>query len=525
MAEANGTAVPSAEIKPDASHLGWSIHTQPMLPPEIEHPQEPEGNRIRHILHFGEPKSLRTYTPTQAALTRASGVLLWTADGRPLYDFTSGVLVANLGHYPRTWTRKWFALMGWPVPDEAGSADSNTVPRRESWTSAAFEPTPGIVLGNAEEFGLAVPLTAYNAMTAVEAHAVQALVQLLQSRPGGRRLEQVLWAASGSEAIQKALWAALAFQRDRPMILATRYGFHGKKGLAQAVTGCETDPERDPRVRFISFPMEECRDVRQRDQCFDPTPYERELQQVLHQYGRKIGTLITEPYLGGGGSFHPPKAYLQLLQRFCRENDILFILDEVQSNFGRTGSLFAFETYDLEPDIVVLGKGLGNGVPVAAAAGRADVFAELNYGDASDTYSAHPLGCAAVLATISEYQSRDVLAAMRPVSEQIEAGLVALREYPFVAAVRGEKGGMVWGVEMQDYDGRSASEWANAFVLAAYRGSGAKQPGVHLLGPLAKKVVRIAPPLVITAEQAQQALHLLHSGAQTLLQQKCLPCS
>ena len=77
--------------------------------------------------------------------------------------------------------------------------------------------------------------------------------------------------------------------------------------------------------------------------------------------------LITEPYLGGGGSYHPPKAYLQLLQQFCRDNDMVFILDEVQANFGRTGDLFAFETYGLEPDVVVLGKGLGNGVPVAAA--------------------------------------------------------------------------------------------------------------------------------------------------------------
>ena len=104
----------------------------------------------------------------------------------------------------------------------------------------------------------------------------------------------------------------------------------------------------------------------------------------------KIGTLITEPYLGGGGSYHPPKAYLQLLERFCRDNDIVFILDEVQSNFGRTGSMFAFETYGLEPDIVVLGKGLGNGVPVAAAVGRADIFAALDYGEGSDTWSAQP---------------------------------------------------------------------------------------------------------------------------------------
>ncbi|MCS7020740.1 MAG: aspartate aminotransferase family protein [Gemmataceae bacterium] len=467
-----------------------------LLPPRIEHPQEPLGNRYRSTLHYGEPKALRTYTPTQAVVARASGVWLWTADNRPLYDFTSGVLVTNLGHYPRSWVDRWFSLMSW-----SGQAVTTLVQGR-----------------GGDLFAQAVPLNVYNAMTAVEAQAVEELVRLLQSRAGGQRLEQVLWAASGSEAIQKALWAALAFQRDRPMIVATRFGFHGKKGLAYAVTGCETDPERDPRVRFISFPMEECRDVSLRGQSFDPTPYEKELEQLISQYGRKIGTLITEPYLGGGGSFHPPKAYLQLLQRFCREHDLIFILDEVQSNFGRTGCLFAFETYGLEPDIVVLGKGLGNGVPVAAAVGRADIFATLNYGDASDTYSAHPLGCAAVVATITEYRSRDILTAMRPVSGLIEAGLVALKQYPYVAHVRGEQGGMVWGVEMRDHAGRSAAEWANAFVLAAYRGRGPQGAGVHLLGPLARKVIRIAPPLVITEEQAQDALAILHQAAAQLLQ-------
>ena len=106
----------------------------------------------------------------------------------------------------------------------------------------------------------------------------------------------------------------------------------------------------------------------QRGQPFDPAPYRRELDALHQQFGRRLSVLITEPYLGGGGSYHPPAAYLQILQAFCRENDLIFILDEVQSNFGRTGDLFAFETYGLEPDVVVLGKGLGNGVPVAAAA-------------------------------------------------------------------------------------------------------------------------------------------------------------
>src|SRR5205085_9065995 len=101
----------------------------------------------------------------------------------------------------------------------------------------------------------------YNAMTHIETQASKHLVALVQSRPGGKRLGQVLWAASGSEAIQKALWAALARDKNRDIIVATRYGFHGKKGMAGAVTGSENDQERDPRVRFISFPMSECADV------------------------------------------------------------------------------------------------------------------------------------------------------------------------------------------------------------------------------------------------------------------------
>src|SRR5205085_10006618 len=314
--------------------------------------------------------------------------------------------------------------------------------------------------------------------------------------------------ASGSEAIQKALWAALARDPTREMILATRYGFHGKKGLAGAVTGCETDHDRDPRVRFISFPTAECADVSLRDRPFDSAPYRRELDALRQQFGRRLGALITEPYLGGGGSYHPPKAYLQTLQDFCRENDIVFILDEVQSNFGRTGDMFAFETYGIEPDIVVLGKGLGNGVPVAAAVGRADVFAALDYGEGSDTWSANPLCCAAVLATLDEFAARDVMGPCRRSSAIIEEGLVRLKELPFVAAVRGERGGMVWGLEMRDHAGRSAADWANEAVLACYRGDGGD--GIHLIGPLAKKVLRIAPPLVITEQEAREAMALMH---------------
>lgn len=452
----------------------------------IHHPDELRSNQARAIVATHQPRALRTYTPTQAVLAQSAGIYHWTPEGRRLYDFTSGVLVSNLGHNPRAWMERFVQYLGWESAPWQREAPADDVPKG---------------------YFRALPLTAYNAITPVETEATRRLTELLQSRPGGQHLRQVLWAASGSEAIQKALWASLAHDRSRDVILATRYGFHGKKGLANAVTGSEHDRDRDPRVRFISFPMQECLDVSDRDQPFDPAPYQRELDGLLHQFGRRLAVLITEPYLGGGGSFHPPKDYLRLLRDFCRKHDIIFILDEVQSNFGRTGDLFAYETYGIDPDIVVLGKGLGNGVPVAAAVGRGDIFASLEYGEGSDTWSANPLCCAAVLATLDEFAAQDILGPARRASAILERGLVRLKELPFIAQVRGEKGGMVWGVETCDHAGTAAAEWANAVVLACYRTKG---DGIHLLGPLAKKVIRIAPPLTITEAEAQTAIDLMY---------------
>ena len=425
-----------------------------------------------------EPRSLRTFTPTQAVIARSAGLYHWTPEGKRLFDFTSGVLVANLGHNPVRWMERFAGYLGWP---QNGFASR-------------------------DPFLPALPMTTYNAVTPLEVETSRRLVNTLHARPGGARMEQVMWAASGSEAIQKALWAAMARDRTRPMILATRHGFHGKKGLSNAITGSETDAERDPRVKFIRFPMEECRDIAHRDDPLDSDSVEAELNALWHQFGSKIGTLITEPYLGGGGSYHPPKAYLQLVQRFCHRRDIVFILDEVQANFGRTGDLFAYETYALEPDLVVLGKGLGNGVPVAAVVGRRDLFDALDYGEGSDTWSANPLQCAAVAATLDEFESRDILGASRKSSAVLEAGLLSLKEFSPVVYIRGERGGMVWGIEFRD------AVAANRFVLEAYRGDSPTADGVHLLGPLAKKVVRIAPPLVITPAECELAIGILRAA-------------
>jgi len=445
--------------------------------PPIQHRGEDQSNEYRRRLLAVEPLAQRTFTPSLAVLARSEGSYHWTPEGRKLADFTSGVLVANLGHNPTRWWQRVHGYLG-----------LDKIPHRGEFFSAAT-------------------LTAYNALTPLEVQASERLIASLRGQAGGSRMEQVLWAASGSEAVQKAIWAALHRRPGADVILATRRGFHGKKGLAGAVTGTEGDPERDQRVRFLRFPTDECSSIERRRLPLDLAPYERELESIAAEYGNRLCCLITEPYLGGGGSYHPQREYLQLLEKFCRRNDLVFILDEVQANFGRTGQMYAFTHYGVEPDMVVLGKGLGNGVPVDAVAGRADLFAALNYGDGSDTWSASPLGCAAVLATLDEFEVHDVLGHARQLAGVIERGLTRLCQRDIVTNIRGE--GTVWGIECAVLGEYAADAVARACVEACYLGDD-RGRAIHLLGPLAGKVIRVSPPLVMPLHEAETYLDAMY---------------
>src|SRR3954468_24769639 len=128
----------------------------------LQHPREGTSNTVRAQLAQVEPRSLRTYTPTQAVLAKSAGVYHWTPEGRRLYDYSSGVLVANLGHNPRAWMQRFCKHMGWNPADYAGN-------------------------GAGGNFFPALPMTAYNAATPVEIEATRHLIELLGSRPGGKR--------------------------------------------------------------------------------------------------------------------------------------------------------------------------------------------------------------------------------------------------------------------------------------------------------------------------------------------------
>src|SRR2546430_1527854 len=131
------------------------------MPSSVHHPEEQTSNAGRELAARFEPRALRTYTPSQAVLARSAGIFHWTPEGRKLFDFTSGVLVANLGHNPSRWMKRFVDYMGWSG---------------EPWAST-----------NSRDFFSALALTAYNAVTEVETQASKRLIELLENRPGGRR--------------------------------------------------------------------------------------------------------------------------------------------------------------------------------------------------------------------------------------------------------------------------------------------------------------------------------------------------
>ena len=406
------------------------------------HKREPKGNAIRRRLDKLVGQGQRTYTPSLLALEKAKGCHIWTADGRRLIDFTSAVLVVNLGY-----------------------------------AHAGFERL-------CRAYAAGLPRNAYNMVAAIEAEAAARIVKSMKY-PKARKL---LWAASGSEGIQKAMWCALHRHPDRPIMIATRGGFHGKKGLAGDVTG---DTSRNRNVRFISFPMHEPE---------PPSFYQNELDALAAKYPDKIALLITEPYLGAKGSFHPPRWYHKLLQDWCNKHGIAFIFDEVQSCHGRTGEMYAFQTYGVQPDLVVLGKGLANGEPAAATVGRADLIDSLDFGEASDTFSGNPRACAAMCATFDVFKQERIVENCQKMAKVMQAGLGALKDrFSFIKYIRGE--GLVYGVEIAD------DETANRCVLEAYLGAG--KEGVHFLGPLAGKVLRVSPPLIVTEKELAAAFAIL----------------
>jgi 4-aminobutyrate aminotransferase len=329
--------------------------------------------------------------------------------------------------------------------------------------------------------------------------------------PGGPW--QAFLSNSGAEAVEAAVKLA-RIATGRPAIIAFRYGFHGRTAQTMALTAAK-DVYRgafEPlpgSVYHASYPY--C--YRAAGGPHDPSActcdWEAQLDLLFHQlvFPDRVAAIIIEPVIGEGGYIVPPPGFLPRLREITREHGILLIADEVQTGFGRTGELFAVQHWDVEPDILVMAKGIASGLPLSGIIARADVMAKFAPGSHGGTYGGNVVSCAAALATLDVIEEEGLLANARERGRQFLAGLRALQaRHPAVGDVRGL--GLMVALEFVrpgQGDGRAPDPALTKRVQQACL----DRKLMLLTAGSYVNVIRIIPPLVTTADEVDLALRII----------------
>jgi 4-aminobutyrate aminotransferase len=367
-------------------------------------------------------------------------------------------------------------------------------------------------------------------VAAVQAQAARLLhgqQNIVYHEPGLRlheRLRHVLpggpWQAflsnSGAEAVEAAVKLARV-ATGRPVVIAFRGGFHGRTAQAMALTSAK-DVYRaafEPlpgSVYHADYPY--C--YRAPGGPHDPSAcscdWEARLDLLFHQlvYPERVAAIIVEPVVGEGGYIVPPPSFLPRLRELTREHGILLVADEVQTGFGRTGELFAVRHWDVEPDILVMAKGIASGLPLSGIVARAELMAAWGRGVHGGTYGGNVVACAAANATLDVIETEGLVANARERGTQLLAGLrrVAAGQ-PAVGDVRGL--GLMVALELvrpDEGDGRVPDPTLTKRILA----EALDRHLIVLSAGSHANVVRIIPPLVTTADEVDQAIGILEAS-------------
>lgn len=426
----------------------------------------PGSSELLQVSREYEPPCMADQVPV--VWDHGEGVWVWDVDGNRFLDFTSGVLVTNLGHsHPRHVER---------IREQAGRL-----------------------------------MNCYSFPTPERVTLSKRLTDLLPDN-----IDQTFLLTTGAEATEAALRIAKRFT-GKHEVLSFYGGFHGRTYGPMSVAGSKNTRRafgpQLPGGILAPFPYfyrdfyrseteEECaqRCLENLDRIIDSTST------------GDVGAVITEPYQGGAGFIFPPAGWLKGLEAWARERGFVFILDEVQSSFGRTGKLFALEWEDLQPNMVCLGKGIGSGMPASALAGESRIFECMGTGEMSSTCGGNPLASAASHAVLDVMEDERLPENAGRVGDYMMARFQALKaKYQMLGDVRGQ--GLVIGLEfvLDPEEKTPAPELTSDLLLRA---------GEHglLLGKvgLYGNVVRIAPPLVITEEEAGLGIDILDRALEEL---------
>ncbi len=332
---------------------------------------------------------------------------------------------------------------------------------------------------------------------------------LAEITPGA--LQKSFLANSGAEAIEGALRLAKQFTKKREFI-ALGKSFHGRSYATLSVTGNWARKKgAGPYMPGVGFaPAPDCYrcpfGYSGPDRCGIACAHYVDYV-IRYQTSGDVAAFIAEPILGEGGIIVPPDDYFRIVKEILDAHKVLFLCDEVQSGFGRTGKIFAIEHYGVEPDILAMAKGIADGFPLAAFIARPDVANAFTPGDHLSTFGGNPVSCAAALANIQALQEehRVEQAAIR--GKQILDRLTTFRETcRLVGDVRGK--GLMIGVELiRDSNKTPATDAAKA-VRRICRENGV----LFGVGGCLGNVIRIQPPLSLSEAEADRAVETLQKA-------------
>ena len=422
------------------------------------------------------PRGLAHATPVYVA--KAEDAVLEDVDGNRYIDFAGGIGCNNVGH------------------------------RRPSVLSAIRDQLDRFL-------HTCVQVTPYESYVR--------LAERMNELTPGKFPKKTLFVNSGAEAIENAVKIARA-HTGRSGIIAFEDAFHGRTMMTLALTS-KTHPYK---AGFAPFPGDvyripyaycyRCSYSLKYPSCdlFCARHLEDTFKRVVAS--EDVAAVIAEPVLGEGGFVAPPPDYFRVLMDICHKHGVLFIADEVQTGFGRTGALFASEHYGIEPDIFVTAKSLGGGLPLAAITGRAEIMDAPQPGGLGGTFGGNPLSCAAALAVLDAFESENenLSARANELGNRFRRRALGWqRRWSMIGDVRGL--GAMQAMELvQSAETRlPAPDETKQIVQYCY------EHGLIILSAGSySNVIRALMPLVITDSQMDEALAVLESALQTVYERK-----
>jgi 4-aminobutyrate--pyruvate transaminase len=352
----------------------------------------------------------------------------------------------------------------------------------------------------------------------VPAIATELAEKLVSIAPAG--LARALFANSGSEANDTAIKLAWYYNNalgrpEKKKIIGRQKGYHGMTIAAGSVTGLAfVHKDFDlPRGRFIHAGCPHHYRFGKPGESEEQfaTRLAAELDELILREGPEtVAAFFAEPVMGAGGVIVPPATYFEKIEPVLRKHDVLFVIDEVICGFGRTGSMFGSQTYNLKPDILTCAKALTAGyLPMSATLVSQAIYDVLL--EQSDklgifghgyTYSAHPVPAAVALETLKIYEERDVLGHVRSVAPRLQKGLRSLSEHPLVGEARGI--GLIGALELVR-DKATRANFDAKDGVGAHLVKRAQQHGA-ILRNMAGDVIAFSPPLVISEHEIDELL-------------------